>query len=69
MSEKIVNRRKFLEAANALAKTNAPNEQHITEVFRTLSAILTDLAGEQVTVVMYAPELDPSHPARNLEKP
>jgi len=54
----VANRRVFLEAAQALAKTNAPSEGQIMAVFHSLSALMTDLAGEQVTVVMYSPELD-----------
>lgn len=45
-------RREFLNAANVLARVNQPNEQHIMDVLRTLSAVLTDLADEPVQVII-----------------
>ena len=42
MSE-IVNRRKYLEAAKALAKTNSPTEEHIQEAILTLQHVINDM--------------------------
>jgi len=44
----IANRRKFLEAAQALAKTNAPRETHYSQLLDALSAVATDDMGYPV---------------------
>lgn len=44
----IANRRKFLEAAQALAKTNAPREMHYAQLLDALSAVATDDMGYPV---------------------
>lgn len=48
----IVNKRKFLEAAQALVKARAADETHFAEVFSTLAQVTTDALGRDCELVL-----------------
>lgn len=53
MSE-VVNRRKLLEAVAVLCRTSSPNADEVNEALKAMGAVVSDLAGEQVRIVVMA---------------
>jgi hypothetical protein len=50
----VVNRRKLLEAVSVLCRTSSPNAGEVNEALKTMGAVVSDIAGEPVRIVVMA---------------
>lgn len=48
----VVNRRKYLEAANALAKASNPDIAMVKAAMKTLEVVICDLTGQNAVLVL-----------------